>query len=123
MLSGLACEFMPANRAHRRAFIRLLLGSLLQKFALQTLRLSQNLLFQISHGLVTGLNAARQASRQTRRPICGKRLETAVGLRNRVQAAVAHALSYTTLRKKLPPQKLSCAHLAVAPKCAIDSRE
>ncbi|MGD0744818.1 MAG: hypothetical protein ABSA45_06655, partial [Verrucomicrobiota bacterium] len=39
----------------------------------------------------------------------GERLESAVGLRNRFQAAVVHAFSYTNPLPQLPPQKLRCA--------------
>src|SRR6267142_1380212 len=97
MIPALAREFVPADRTNRRTLIGLLLGRFLQKRALQTLRLSQDLLFQIAHRLVTGLDAAPQASRQTCHPSGyrgGKRLETAVGVRNRFQAAVAHASLY-----------------------------
>jgi hypothetical protein len=96
----------------RRALIGFLLRRLLQKLAFQTLGRTLYLLLQMTQILVTGLNAPVQTHRQTRLPVnhwSGKRLETAVGVRNRVQALLAHAPAYTTPLPKLPPQILRCA--------------
>src|SRR5208337_1092554 len=123
VLTGLAREFVPAHRTHRRALVSLLLRRFLQKFALQSLGLPKNFGFQMAQGLVTGPHAPRQASRQTRRPVChraAKRLETAAGMRNRQFAAVIHASAYTTPQPNLPPQKLRCAPRAFASPNWID---
>ncbi|MGD0745056.1 MAG: hypothetical protein ABSA45_07860, partial [Verrucomicrobiota bacterium] len=52
----------------------------------------------------------------------GERLESAVGLRNRFQAAVAHAFSYTNPLPQLPPQKLRCARRPFLFRIKFDSR-
>src|SRR5246127_808068 len=108
-------QSMAANRTNGRRLIRLLLSRFLQKFALQSLGLTKNLLFHISQGPLRGPNALIQPRRQTRLPFnhgLGKRLVTAVGLRNRFQTAVVHPLVYTTASLNLPPQILICARVS-----------
>src|SRR5947208_14477228 len=85
---------MPADRANRRRLIGFLLRRFLQKPAFQPARLLENLLLQMAERLTGSLNALVQSRRQTRLPVGhrpGERLVTAVGLRNRFHAAVAHA--------------------------------
>ncbi|HWG88058.1 MAG TPA: hypothetical protein VN679_09780, partial [Candidatus Acidoferrales bacterium] len=93
---------MATNRANRRTLIGFLLRCFFQKLSLQSLGLLKDLSFQIAHRLVGIGDTPVQTGRQTRHPVHDrrvKRLLTAVGLRNRFQAAVAHPIVL------LPPEK------------------
>ena len=62
----------------------------------------ENLSLQIAHRLIGIGDTPVQTGRQARHPVqdrLAKRLVTAVGLRNRFQAAVAHAFAFTTSTK------------------------
>src|SRR5512136_1843011 len=96
---------MPTDRANRWSLLSFLLRRFLQKLTFQTAGLLQNLFFQMAQTLVRSSNALVQARRQTLLPVghrTGKRLETAVGLRNRFNTAVAHAPVLSLIRKSYP---------------------
>jgi len=54
---GQAAQLPATNRTHRRRLIGFLLGDLFQHRLLQIPGLLENLLFQMSHRLVVGLDA------------------------------------------------------------------
>jgi len=72
--------------------------------------------------LIRGLDALLQARRQTHLAVghwSGKRLVTAVGLRNRFYAAVVHAFLDTSSSPNLPPHSCICARALRAPQNAL----
>jgi hypothetical protein len=57
MVPGATAQGLTTDRAGRRTLIGFLLGGFFQEFALQTLRLPQNLFFHVPERLITGANA------------------------------------------------------------------